>query len=77
MDEVFADPQVEHLGMTDAVEHPVLGRIEILRNAVRMTAGAPTVRAPSPEIGAHTGEVLSELGYQPTEVDRLRADGAI
>jgi crotonobetainyl-CoA:carnitine CoA-transferase CaiB-like acyl-CoA transferase len=77
MDEVFADPQVEHLAMTDAVDHPVLGRLEIVRNAVRMTDTPPTVRTPSPEVGANTGEVLGELGYQPAEVERLRADGVI
>jgi crotonobetainyl-CoA:carnitine CoA-transferase CaiB-like acyl-CoA transferase len=77
MDEVFADPQVEHLAMTEAVQHPVLGHLDIVRNAVRMTDAPHTVRAPSPEIGAHTGEVLGELGYQPSDVERLRADGVI
>jgi formyl-CoA transferase len=77
MDEVFADPQVEHLAMTEAVEHPVLGHLAIVRNAVRMTGGPRTVRAPSPEIGAHTGEVLRELGYQAAEIERLREDSVI
>jgi crotonobetainyl-CoA:carnitine CoA-transferase CaiB-like acyl-CoA transferase len=77
MDEVFADPQVRHLEMTEPVEHPVLGHLDIVRNAVRMTDGPHTVRAPSPEIGAHTAEVLGELGYQSAELDQLRADGVI
>jgi crotonobetainyl-CoA:carnitine CoA-transferase CaiB-like acyl-CoA transferase len=77
MDEVFADPQVEHLAMTEPVEHPVLGSLNIVRNAVRMTDAPQTVRGPSPEIGAHTDAVLDELGYQPAEIDRLRTDGVI
>jgi formyl-CoA transferase len=77
MDEVFADPQVEHLAMTEPVEHPVLGRLDILRNAVRM-AGAPgTVRTPSPDLGADTDAVLTELGYPRAEIDRLRAQRVI
>ena len=52
MDEVFADPQVEHLAMTQPVEHPALGRLDILRNAVRMTDAPATVRTPSPDLGA-------------------------
>jgi len=77
MDEVFADPQVEHLAMTGPVEHPVLGRLDILRNAVRMTDAPPTVRSPSPDLGADTDEVLAELGYPRGQIDRLRAQGVI
>jgi crotonobetainyl-CoA:carnitine CoA-transferase CaiB-like acyl-CoA transferase len=75
MDEVFADPQVEHLAMTEPVEHPALGRLDILRNAVRMTDAPATVRTPSPDAGDHTAEVLAELGYQQAEIDRLREQG--
>jgi crotonobetainyl-CoA:carnitine CoA-transferase CaiB-like acyl-CoA transferase len=77
MDEVFADPQVEHLEMTGTVDHPALGRLDILRNGVRRTGTPPTVRAPSPDLGAHTDEVLAELGYPRDQVDRLRAQGVI
>jgi crotonobetainyl-CoA:carnitine CoA-transferase CaiB-like acyl-CoA transferase len=77
MDEVFADPQVEHLAMTEPVQHPALGRLDILRNAVRMTGAPGTVRAPSPDIGDHTDEVLAELGYSRAEIDSLRAQGVI
>jgi crotonobetainyl-CoA:carnitine CoA-transferase CaiB-like acyl-CoA transferase len=77
MDEVFADPQVGHLAMTEPVEHPVLGRLDILRNAVRMTGAPPTVRSPSPGIGDHTDEVLTDLGYPRAEIDRLRAQRVI
>jgi len=77
MDEVFADPQVEHLEMTEPVQHPALGRLDILRNAVRMTDGPATVRTPSPDIGANTDAVLTELGYPREEIDRLRAQGVI
>ena len=77
MDQVFADPQVEHLAMTAPVEHPALGRLDILRNAVRMTGTPGTVRTPSPDAGADTSEVLAGLGYPAAEIDRLRAQGAI
>jgi crotonobetainyl-CoA:carnitine CoA-transferase CaiB-like acyl-CoA transferase len=77
MDQVFADPQVEHLAMTEPVQHPVLGRLDIVRNAVRMTDAPATVRTPSPDAGADTDEVLSGLGYQRAEIDRLRAQGVI
>jgi crotonobetainyl-CoA:carnitine CoA-transferase CaiB-like acyl-CoA transferase len=77
LDEVFADPQVRHLEMTQAVEHPALGRLDLLRNAVRMTGAPPTVRTATPEPGAHSDEILTDLGYLPAEIDRLREQGAI
>jgi crotonobetainyl-CoA:carnitine CoA-transferase CaiB-like acyl-CoA transferase len=77
MDEVFADPQVRHLEMTQAVEHPELGRLDLLRNAVRMTDGPRTVRTPTPEPGVHSTEILTDLGYLPADIDRLREQGAI
>jgi crotonobetainyl-CoA:carnitine CoA-transferase CaiB-like acyl-CoA transferase len=77
MDEVFADPQVAHLSMTQTVEHPALGSLAIVRNAVRMTGAQDTVRTPSPDLGGHTDEVLKELGYSPTEIDALRAQAVI
>jgi len=77
MDQVFADPQVAHLEMTQPVEHPALGRLDLPRNAVRMTGGPRTVRTPSPAPGAHTDEVLAELGYEAAEINALRQQGAI
>jgi formyl-CoA transferase len=80
MDEVFADPQVEHLAMTQTVRHPVLGPLDIVRNAVRIagpTSGPDTVRTPSPDRGADTDEVLAGLGYSAAEIDGLRAQAVI
>lgn len=77
MDEVFADPQAEHLAMTQTVRHPVLGPLAIVRNAVRISGAPDTVRTPSPDLGEHTDEVLAGLGYSSAEIDRLRAQAVI
>jgi crotonobetainyl-CoA:carnitine CoA-transferase CaiB-like acyl-CoA transferase len=77
MDEVFADPQVEHLAMTQTVRHPLLGQLDIVRNAVRITGAPDTVRTPSPDLGDHTDEVLAGLGYSRAEIDGLRAQAVI
>jgi crotonobetainyl-CoA:carnitine CoA-transferase CaiB-like acyl-CoA transferase len=77
MDEVFGDPQVRHLAMTQTVRHPVLGPLAIVRNAVRMTGAPDTVRTPCPDRGDNTDEVLADLGYSPAEIGRLRAQAVI
>ncbi len=77
MDEVFADEQVRHLEMVSAVTHPVAGAQDLVRNAVTLAGGPPTVRVATPEPGAHTDEVLREIGLSPDEIATLRADGVI
>jgi len=77
IDEAFADPQVEHLQMTAPVEHPELGHLALLRNAVRMSDAPSSVREPSPMPGQHTDEILGELGLAPDEVAALRRQGII
>jgi formyl-CoA transferase len=77
MDEVFADPQIEHLGMAAPVEHPALGRLDLVRNAVRMTGVGPTVRSASPDAGDQSDAVLVELGYGDEEIAALRTAGTV
>jgi crotonobetainyl-CoA:carnitine CoA-transferase CaiB-like acyl-CoA transferase len=77
LDEVFADPQVQHLGLVADVEHPVLGTRALVRNPVTIIGAGPTVRRPTPDIGEHTDEVLAELGLSEQEVHDLRRQGAI
>ncbi|HTO53635.1 MAG TPA: CoA transferase [Myxococcota bacterium] len=72
MDQVFADPQVTHLGMTGTVTHPELGPLELVRNAVRFSDGPASVRGPAPEPGQHTDAVLRELGLAAAEIESLR-----
>lgn len=77
IDEVFADPQVQHLGMNRTVQHGTLGPIDVVANAIDMgDAPAMTYRA-TPERGQHTGEVLAEFGYSESEIRRLVEDGVI
>jgi crotonobetainyl-CoA:carnitine CoA-transferase CaiB-like acyl-CoA transferase len=72
MNEVFADPQVRHIGIAAPVEHPKLGRIEIVGQAVTLTRTPWQLRTPTPAAGEHTDAVLRSLGYRDTEISALR-----
>jgi formyl-CoA transferase len=77
MDEVFADPQVKHIGIAQPVEHPQLGRIEVVGQAVTLSRTPSQIRTPTPERGQHTDEVLRQLGYDDAAISGLRAKGVI
>ncbi len=75
MDEVFADPQVRHLGMAAPVDHPRLGRIHVVAQPVRLSRTPPLPCRPAPDAGADTEEVLAGLGLSAAELSALRAEG--
>jgi crotonobetainyl-CoA:carnitine CoA-transferase CaiB-like acyl-CoA transferase len=77
MDEVFADPQVRHLGAVSQVGHPRLGEVKILSQVVRLSRTPATVKTATPEIGQHTQEILEELKYSKNEIELLKSKGAI
>jgi len=77
IDQVFADPQVKHLGIAATVEHPKLGRKQILANAATLSRTPARVATPTPEIGEHTDEVLRELEYSAEEIVKLRKGGVV
>ncbi len=76
MDQVFADQQVQHLGLEWAVPHPVLGEVKLVRAPMNLDGVEPP-RRPTPERGEHTAEVLAEFGIGEAELAALREKGAV
>jgi crotonobetainyl-CoA:carnitine CoA-transferase CaiB-like acyl-CoA transferase len=76
-DEVFTDPQVQHLGLVADIEQPGYGRARMLAFPVRASATPAAIRRPAPLLGEHTAEVLREIGLADAEIDRLAAAGAV
>ncbi len=77
MDQVFADPQVKHLGVSTPVEHPRLGTLHLLGQAVKLSRTPATLAAASPERGQHNEEVLREAGYDAAAIEQFKTKGII
>ena len=78
IDMVFADPQVRHLRMAEAVDSAALGRsIDLVRQPVRLSRSPSELKAASPECGEHTEEILVEFGYGANEIAAFRSGGVI
>ncbi|WP_314196067.1 CoA transferase [uncultured Arthrobacter sp.] len=59
------------------VNHSTIGPLRQIRTPVTVEPPWPTVNTPPPRLGEHTREVLRELGFPDTEIDRLAAGGIV
>ncbi len=76
MDQVFADPQVRHLGMAPKVRHPKLGEVALVGQAIKLGRTPAELRTATAGLGQHTEDVLQELGYSAGEIAAMRVEGA-
>ena len=77
VDQVFADPQVKHLGVAQSVRHPVRGDIELVGQAVSLSRTPSKLKTAAPDRGDHTDEVLREFGFADDQIESLRDRGVI
>jgi len=77
IDQVFANEQVQHLRLAREIEHPQLGPIQILGFPVTLSRTPGALRAPTPEKGEHSEEILQELGMSSEEIRGLRDKGVV
>ena len=77
MDQVFADPQVRHLGMAVSVPKPGSGKLDLVGPAMTLSRTPAQMKRTAGPPGEHNVEILRELGYSDAEIGSLRAGKVI
>jgi formyl-CoA transferase len=78
IDKVFADPQVQHLGIATPIDHPKYGPQKVVGQPIHLSRyPQPEKLRHTPEMGEHTDEILEALGYDKAAIGALRAKRAV
>jgi crotonobetainyl-CoA:carnitine CoA-transferase CaiB-like acyl-CoA transferase len=76
IDEVFADPQVEHLRIVRSVRIAD-GDLHLVGQPIALSRTPSEIVAPPPRLGEHSEEVLREFGFDAAEIEKLQRAKAI
>jgi formyl-CoA transferase len=76
MKEIAEDPWLRKSGTVVEVDHPTRGKHLTVGNPIKLS-DSPTQVTRAPLLGEHTQEILRELGYAASDMEALRAEGAI
>ena len=77
VDQVFADPQVKHLGIAQSVKRKDGSVLHVVGQPVVLSRTKSKIAMPTPKLGEHTNEVLKEFGFSAKEIASLRAAKAL
>lgn len=73
--EMFEEPQIQHLGMVKEVVSAHHGKQRLVGQPVQLERTPSTIARPAPKRGEHSAEILHELGLADDEMKRLKAQG--
>jgi formyl-CoA transferase len=77
IDQMFADEQVQHLGIAQDVPNPEGRHIRLVGQPMTLSRTPSRMVARPPEFGEQTDEVLAEFGFSADEIGELRQSKVI
>src|SRR5690242_18739007 len=77
VDQMFADPQVKHLGMAKESARSDGSKLGLVGQPFSLSRTPSTIAARPPDIGEHTDEILKEFGFSESEIAELKKAKAV
>ena len=67
-----------HANFLHPMDYPGAAKpVPVLQEPVKLSRTPLTIRRRAPKLGEHTDQILQELGYEPTAIQKLRADRVV
>ncbi|MCE2463678.1 MAG: CoA transferase [Dehalococcoidia bacterium] len=77
LDEALEGEYARDRGVLWEMEHPVAGKVRQISSPFRLSETPPKFRNFAPMLGENTLEVLEELGYDESSIERMEREGIV
>jgi crotonobetainyl-CoA:carnitine CoA-transferase CaiB-like acyl-CoA transferase len=77
IDQVFADPQVQHLGIVQSVTMKDKSKMRLLGQPVGLSRTPSRLAVRPPDLGEHTNAILKEFGFSERDIAALHKAKAL
>src|SRR6516162_3907518 len=77
IDQVFADPQVQHLGIVQSVSMKDKSKMRLLGQPVGLSRTPSRLATRPPDLGEHTNAILKEFGFSAPDIAALHKANAL
>ena len=77
IDQMFADPQVRHLGIAQSVTKKDKNKMQLIGQPMLLSRTPSRLVARPPELGEHTNAILKEFGFSKKDIAALHKAKAV